>query len=231
MISLLMRTLPISIRRRLQDHPNLQRVISNTGWLFADRILRLGVGFFVSIWIARYLGPSQYGIYNYALAFVGLFSAIAALGLDNVVIRNIVHNPSSKSEILGTSFILKLMGAAVDFSITVSINLLRPEDPLMRWVVIVIAFSTVFQAFDTIDFWFQSQVQAKYTVYAKSCAFVPTAIVKVVLLEINAPLLSICRGGLRRICFKRNGSGIGLPLDGRVNKSLASEIGCRQNSD
>ena len=49
--------LPDIIRHRLEGRQNLQNIISNTGWLFADRILRMVVGMFVGVWLARYLGP------------------------------------------------------------------------------------------------------------------------------------------------------------------------------
>lgn len=40
----------------------LRKVIGNTGWLVSDRFLRLGVGFFVGAWVARYLSPERFGL-------------------------------------------------------------------------------------------------------------------------------------------------------------------------
>ncbi|MDP3051062.1 MAG: oligosaccharide flippase family protein, partial [Eubacteriales bacterium] len=86
----------------------LRRILANIGWLTGDNILRMGVGLFVGVWVARYLGPEQYGTLNYAIAIVGLFSAFSKLGLDGIVVRNIVRDPSSKDEILGTACVLKI---------------------------------------------------------------------------------------------------------------------------
>ncbi len=177
--------------------PGLRKIISNIGWLFADRILRMGVGLIIGAWIARYLGPQQFGLYNYAIAFVSLFGAIATLGLDQIVVRNLVREPSDKDEILGTSFVLKLIGGVVTVLLTTgTIILVRPEDKLMHWLVGITATGLVFQAFDAIDFWFQFQVQAKYTVVAKNTAFVLISIVKVSLLEMKAPLIYFVWAGL-----------------------------------
>jgi O-antigen/teichoic acid export membrane protein len=79
--------LPNIIRHRLEGRQNLQNIISNTGRLFTDRILRTIVGTLVGIWLARYLGPEQFGFCNYALAFVALFGAFVTLGLDGIVVR------------------------------------------------------------------------------------------------------------------------------------------------
>ena len=53
----------------------------------------MGIGLFVSVWVARYLGPQQFGLINFASAFVGIFSTIATLGLQGIVIRDIVQYP------------------------------------------------------------------------------------------------------------------------------------------
>ena len=68
---------------RLTSHAGFRKYFFNTGWLFAEKVLRMAVGLFVGVWVARYLGPSLYGLLNYAGAFVGLFSAFATLGLEN----------------------------------------------------------------------------------------------------------------------------------------------------
>ncbi len=75
----------VLLRARLELRPSLQAVLMNTWWLIADKILRMGVGLFVGVWIARYLGPEQFGLWNYAIAFAALFSALATLGLDSIV--------------------------------------------------------------------------------------------------------------------------------------------------
>ena len=77
------------MRQNVEGRGNLQKLIGNTGWLFADRILRLGVGLWVGIWTARYLGPEQFGLFNYSIAFVALFSVFATLGLDGIVVDSI----------------------------------------------------------------------------------------------------------------------------------------------
>ncbi|MGQ3685102.1 MAG: hypothetical protein ACUBOA_08900 [Candidatus Loosdrechtia sp.] len=69
----LIKSLPAFIRTRLEGRTNLQNVLTNTGWLLADKILRMGLGLFVGVWIARYLGPERFGLFNYAVAFAPLY--------------------------------------------------------------------------------------------------------------------------------------------------------------
>ena len=198
--------LPHLFRRRLEGRHNLQKIISNTGWLLMDKVVRMGVGLIVGVWIARYLGPEQFGILNYATAFVALFATIATLGLDGIAVRDIVREPGNKNDILGTVFILRLTGGlATLFFTSVTIYALRSADALTRWLVAIIAAGTVFQAFDVIDYWFQSQVQSRYTVVAKNAAFLLTALLKVFLLFVKAPLMAFAFAGLIEIILGATG--------------------------
>jgi PST family polysaccharide transporter len=191
MNSVWVRVLPVSIRDSLDGRHNLQNLIGNTGWLFADRILRMSVGLVVSVWIARFLGPDRYGLFNYALAFVALFSILATLGLDRAVVRELVHSPERKDEILGTTFILKFVGGGLTLAVSVlAVLLLRPANSIVHRLVAIIAAGTVFQAFDAIDFWFQARVESRFVVYAKSCAFLLVSALKIVLIVRNAPLIA-----------------------------------------
>jgi polysaccharide transporter, PST family len=180
--------------------PKSLEIIANTGWLFADRILRMGVGLFVGVWVARYLGVEQFGVFNYASAFVGLFITISTLGLDGIVIRSIVREPEKRSQILGTSFWLKLFGGVVALVLAVScIILVRRDDQLTISLVAILSSVGIFQAFDTIDLWFQSQVQSKYTVIAKNAAFIITVLVRVILISTHAPLIAFAWAALGEV--------------------------------
>ncbi len=217
--------LPSFIRARLEGRATLQKILANTGWLFIDKIIRMGVGLLVGVWVARYLGPEQFGLYSYALSFAALFGTFATLGLDGIVVRNIVRDPSCKDEMLGTAFVLKLLGGALTLLLTMgAISLLRPHDNLTRWLVGITAGGMIFQAFDVIDFWFQSQVQSKYTVYVKNAAFLLVAFVKISLLLMQAPLIAFAWAGLAEIAIGSVGLVIVYHINGFYIKKWLTTI-------
>ena len=217
--------LPPFIRQKLEGRPYLQNVVSNTGWLFAEKMVRMGVGLFVGVWVARFLGPEQFGYLSFALAFVSLFSAIAGLGLDGVVVRDLVYDPSGKDEILGTAFILKFISGVFTFlTVLAAIRLLRPTDSLTFWLVGIIAGGMIFNAFDTIDFWFQSQVQSKYSVVAKSSAFLLISAVKVALILTKAPLIAFAGAGFAEIVIGSLGMVMTYRVSGRQIRCWRSSL-------
>ena len=184
------------MRKKLLKNSLRKKLFRNLSWLLVDRIVRMIVGFFVLAWLARYLGPAQFGSLNYATAFVMLFSPIASLGLDNIVIRNIVRDPFRKEEILGTAFVMKGLGSLLSIgSIIVAVFVIRPQDTVSHYLVAITAMGTFFSAFDTISLWFQSQIQSRYVVLARSTAFLTATLLKVALIALNASLIAFAWTG------------------------------------
>ena len=185
------KALPSFIRVRLSRWKHLQSVAGNTMWLLVDRIVRLGLGLYLNIRIARYLGPEQFGLLNYATAFVTLFIPVATLSLDSIVVRDLVREPQRKHETLGAVLALRIAAAVFTILLAVGlILLLRPDDGLVHWLVGVTAIGAIFQAFDTIDLWFQSQLQSRLTVWAKNSAFLLLTAVKLLMIKLGAPLIA-----------------------------------------
>ena len=184
--------LPAFVREKIEHRPNVLKVLSNTGWLFFDKILRMGVGLLVGVWIARYLGPEQFGLLNFAMAIIGLFTAIATLGLNNIVVRDLVllKSPKLISETLGTAFVLQVIGGGLACAIAVvAVIVMKPEDSLVRLIVTILGSSMVFKATEVIKYWFEAAIQSKYTVWVEVSAFLVFAAVKVGLILNAAPLI------------------------------------------
>lgn len=165
-------------------------VIRNASWLMLDRVVRMGFGLVVGVWVARYLGPSGFGVLNYAQAVVALLTVLATLGLERVVVRDLVQEPHRKGEILATAFLLRLIGGAVAWGASVLLAaLLNPREPAVWGLVAILGAGIVVQASDVIDYWFQSRVESKYAVIAKNMAFLVTVGLRVGLILMHAPLV------------------------------------------
>jgi O-antigen/teichoic acid export membrane protein len=173
----------------LKDHSGFRKYFANTSWLMGERILRMGVSLFVGIYVARYLGPERYGLLSYANSFVGIFLALATLGLDDVVVREIVKTPEQREKILGTSFLLKLVGTLLMWVAIFAAVPFTENDLQTNILIIIIAFGAVFQAFNVIDLNFQAKVKSKYVVHAQFVQLIISSIVKIILVVNDAPLI------------------------------------------
>lgn len=223
--------LPRSLQKSLTTRRNLLGIISNSGWLFADKLFRLGVGLTLGVLIARYLGPETFGLLSYSIAFVSLFSTIATLGLDGVVVRDLVVYPEKKNVILGSAFGLKVAGGTFAYAIALgSIVLIRPSDHATILLVAIIAGGMLFQAFDTLDLWFQSQLLAKYAVLARGSVFAFVSAAKIWLLYNHASVYAFAWvgvieaalvGGALIIAFVANGNST---MTLRIQWSMARRL-------
>jgi PST family polysaccharide transporter len=182
---------PKKITDKLKNYSNLEKILKNLGWLFADKVIRIGLGFIITVWLARYLGPEEFGILNFGKAFVALFGALSTLGLQGIVVRDIVKYPNQKFEILGTSFLLKVVGGILVFLITVvAIFILRPTDQLSQIIIAIIGFSMVFRAAEVLKYWYESQVESKNYVWVENGIFIVVALIKVSMILLEYPLIA-----------------------------------------
>ncbi len=173
----------------LFSHQGFKKYFKNTSWLMAEKVFRMLVGLFVGIWVARYLGPEQFGLLSYAQSFVGLFMAFSTLGLDSIVVRELVKNEQSKDVLLGTAFILKLIGGGIIFIVLAIATKFTSNDSYTNALVYIIASAVIFQSFNVIDFFFQSQVLSKYVVFANVITLFISSGIKIYLILTNAPLI------------------------------------------
>lgn len=181
------------IRKRFSDlaaHEGVRKYFFNTGWMFAEKALRLIAGLFIGAYVARYLGPSRFGLFNYAVSIVSVFSVMGSGGLDTIVVRELVRTPDKRDTILGTAYAMKLIGALTSIALLVLITFIIEDDAYTRQIIFIVVTLLLFDGSIVIDLFFQSKVQSRYTVIAQMCALVAVSIFRVVLVLNQASLES-----------------------------------------
>lgn len=184
------------LKAQILGHEGIRRYGANTAWLMGEKILRMFMGLFVGIWVARYLGPEQFGLLSYAQSFVFLFTAIATLGLDSIVVRELVKDNSQRNVLLGTAFTLKLIGSLCILPLLWLGVQFTSNDSYTNLLIFIIASGTVFQSFNVIDFYYQSSVLSKYVAFANTITLAISSIIKIVLILNEASLLAFAIVGV-----------------------------------
>lgn len=191
-------------------------VLENIFWLLLDKFLRMGLGVFVVILMARYLGPEKFGLFNYIAALIALFGAFSALGLNAIVTRDLVTH-ENKGETLGTTFGLRLISSFIAYiALMVAVFFLRSDQKLAQMLALIMGMSLLFNSSDVIKFWFESQITSKYTVFIENGFFFVVAGIKLLFIYFEAPLIMFGYAILAEaiaVCFglfwiyTRHGSG------------------------
>ena len=177
--------------RNITAPGELRRLLVNTSWLAYDRVIRLAINLFVVGWMARYLGPRLYGLFDYATSITMLVGVLAAFGTNSIVIRDLVKNRERSGEILGSAFLIRQFGGIMTVVIsTVVVFILNPEEPMTQLLVVVISITFVFASIDVVDLYFQSHIKSKYSVIANNTAFMLLSIIRILLIVYKAPLMA-----------------------------------------
>lgn len=205
---------------------------ANSYWLLLDRMVRAVVGLLVGAWVARHLGPSQFGSLAYALAFVALFQALATAGIESVVVRDIARDPRQSHQVLGAAFLVRGTAGVLCWLAAIGFAAALGGAPDRVLLTALVAGGLVFQAADVLDLWFQSHSQSKRTVMAKLAAHLLTSGIKIVLILHGAGVLAFAavvafeaaaNAAALTLAFRRHGVRGRWTFDGRRAYELLAQ--------
>lgn len=158
------------------------KLAQNAGWLIGAKIYQLVINLVVSMLMARYLGPSDFGLVNYAASFATLFTAICTLGIDSILVNELLNNRHN-GKLLGSAIGLRLCSSALSVATIIGLVwALKPNEPVTIQVVALYSVSLIFQCFDTINCWFQAKLLSKVTATVSAAGYTATSLYKIFLL-------------------------------------------------
>ncbi|MAY01596.1 MAG: hypothetical protein CMQ38_01300 [Gammaproteobacteria bacterium] len=168
----------------------LQKYTLNTLSLFSEHFIRLTVGFLVSLWTIRYLGPDSFGMLSYAQAFAAILISFASLGLDAVVVRELLNEKNREGAVLGSVFVLKFGASLIAFLLIIGSALTIEGVSQQFYLIVLVGGPVLVSAFSTVEYYFQAKVQSHYIVQAKTIALITSSLVRIVLIQMEASLVA-----------------------------------------
>ena len=150
------------------------KIINNSIWLITDKAIRLIGGLLVGAWIARYLGPENYGIINFVASFSALFVSFSMLGVDSLLLRELAKTNSDRNILLGTALRIRNIGSFISalLAVLVSYCLYYKQSPLFVMLTALVMVANIIQSLDVISLWYQSRIKSKVVVINKLVAYV-----------------------------------------------------------
>lgn len=159
------------------------RVAKNASWLIAGRIIQMILSFFVGLLTARYLGPSNYGLINYAATYTTFFASLCTLGINSIIVKNFIDYPDEEGTTLCTAIILRAISSIISLIAIMGISFIADKgESTTQLIVFLCAVGMVFQIFDTFNYWFQAKLQSKFSAIATLVAYVSVSMYRIVLL-------------------------------------------------
>ena len=158
------------------------KLVQNVGWLVASKVYQVILNLVIFMLMARYLGPANFGLINYASSFATLFLAICTLGIVDILVNELLEHKQD-GKILGSAIGMRLCSSALSVGIIVLLTwLLNPGEPLTVQVVLLYSISLIFQSFDSLHGWYQANLKSKVTAAINAAGYTISAIYKAYLL-------------------------------------------------
>ncbi|EPY4525553.1 flippase [Klebsiella quasipneumoniae] len=156
----------------------------NSLWLLSERVITILFTFTVGIFLARYLGPNDFGVYNYLISIITLLSPLTALGLNAVVVRDLVdaqrEDHDDTNVILGTSCVLRFFGGLFACASLLFVDIYFNISQNNTLWLVLLASANIFSCFQVVDFWLQSKVNSKYSAILRLSIFITSSLVKLI---------------------------------------------------
>lgn len=166
-----------------------RKVITNVLWAVLGKIVTLFSTLIVSILVARYLGPDQFGIMNYIVSVVSLFSILATFGMTDIVIRELSKKEMPENVILGTAFTLRMILSFLAIAGVLIYSMLFEDEKSIIYMMVIYSFYLIFACFDVIRSYFTSIIQNKRVVLSEISRSLFGACIKIALILCHAPLI------------------------------------------
>lgn len=165
-----------------------KKIFSNVIWSLGGKIVSMASALFVGILVARYLGPEKYGLMNYVISYVALFTVVASFGMNNIEIRELSKHNENKNTILGTCFRLRLMFAVIAYLLVCVTLLIYKSDAFTSAMILTYGLILFTETGAVLRNYFTSIVKNEYIAKSEIFRTLIGAVVKIVLLWFKAPL-------------------------------------------
>lgn len=157
----------------------LIRILRSIVWLFFQNGLNLIVGLFVGAWVARHLGPEKMGVVGAAIALALIFKTAAGLGLEKIVVRNLVENETTQGVLLSSARAMQFISGVVAYLLLLVVGW-WVKAPMLLYVVVGI--DLFLQPFLVPVFWYRAKTLPKPTVIAAGCGLILAASLRIALI-------------------------------------------------
>lgn len=205
------------------------KVFSNMKWMVGERILQMLIGLVINMVTARYLGVNNYGIINYVSSFIAFFTPICTLGLEGIIIKELLDHLQKQGEVIGTAMGMRIISSLLSMvSILLILAFLNPGDKIMLGVAVLQSLILIFNTADLFEFWYQSRLESKKSVKIKVTSYSVVAVYKILILvfhkniywfALSNTLDMIVASVLLFISYKKN-SGPKLRFSFRKGKNM-----------
>jgi O-antigen/teichoic acid export membrane protein len=155
---------------------------NNVYYVFIEKAINLGISFVFGILCARILGPTKYGILNYAYSIIIVFNVISMLGIDSILVKELICNKKDESIILGTSIFIRFIASIICILLTMLFIFIINNNKTIIIIVFIESLSFILNSLSFINDYCYAHMKYKYNSIFKIISYLIVTIYKLYIL-------------------------------------------------
>lgn len=159
---------------------NKKILFKNLGFLLSDNVIKLVIGFFISIFIARYLGSENLGKVNYVIAFLGFYEILIIFGMDVTLTKEIGLNLESGNKIISSIIIFRIVMFLVTLPFWILLFFMFGNSDTKLNIIFYLSLINIFLTIFLVPKnYYQAMSLNKYDVMASQIGYIIAAFLKI----------------------------------------------------
>ncbi|MCP9889443.1 flippase [Cyanobium sp. Aljojuca 7D2] len=152
---------------------------------------------FIGAWVARYLGPGQFGLFSLALSIVSIVQGISSLGLKPILLKEFTTTSKESNHIISLSIILSSLSGLIALFVAVGIAyLVQPNNSLLLLIVFILGLQLPFTSTQPLEaFWEAKENNLPILISSLTATLVACGL-KIIVITTNNGLTSLAIASL-----------------------------------
>ena len=164
-----------------------KRFANNAGWLIAQQIYSGILSFVISAIAANYLGLGDFGLIGYSASYIALFTGITRLGLDSVIVGELVSKQDDAGNILCSAMVMRIIVSVLSMAALAGLMaVIEPGNSVLMVITVLQSVSVVLSIYEVFFYWFHARLESKYPAIGAMAASIVVCVWRIVLLALGA---------------------------------------------
>lgn len=157
------------------------KYLKNAIVLMGDSIIKLVIGFIISIFVARIFGPEKFGQINYVAAVISFLQVFIIFGFDTIVRKDLGLETYPENTVVKTVILLRWGLALIAYSLGFFLFYFYLGKTYI-YIYLILGLELFCYIYDVYKQWFQIKSLNKYVVFASQIAFFSLIALKIIYL-------------------------------------------------
>lgn len=163
----------------------MKKYLLNIGVVLFDRIAMLAFQIWMASYYVQTLGISNYGQWAYTLNIITIIISIFILGIDVIIIKDIVNDKNKTGEYLYSGIIIQLIGFI--FVVVTALIIMDNSESIIKYAMASILIANLFIILSKPFYWnYSALIESKYrttSIIVSFLIFIPVIVVYLNIIE------------------------------------------------